>query len=498
MLINGIARLKARFPQVMTASCGQQAADTLDTRTMGKDIFRQQFPAGCKPLFRFRNLAEQKFFTFTLRVLDTGAWREGSLESVADFCHHNFSFWNSAIVNREETTQAQYLEALNRSFPPKGLTFGTGPEPLVTETNPLKELVKRRTAGENICFPIIGLTAALPIFQQVTGKSYSAEEVKNDGAKQIEIMFRLSSELGTNLVHPFMNLEKEPLALARENNLLDKALAATADGQTKGISGQGFVSPQIDPQTLRPPVFTEDLLMFQQIEFMRQAITHNALKRKTVLAFVQGPGSIAASVLGFGKVVNLLKAGNTDLLTSWIEYFTESLVKPYAAALAEAGADGIALLEPTPTKGLMSPTVFRKVMLEALRSIIEKLNQAGYPVVYHACGHITPKFFGLFSQLPAQVFSFDEFRPDAVPGSLEDFLSLRPDAVAMGQKDTKLFGFDQSPEEILRETKEMVASHQEIDRRGLYLPGSGCDIQDVDPQNGLRQIKALVEGFAPL
>lgn len=496
MLVNGLPRLRANFGKVLASKGHQKAEDLFGLRALSCAVFRKlptlESTAQQSAPF-LKDTSAGRYFTFTLKVLDTGPIREGSLEAVAAFCQRHNSFWDSAIIGADKAARPAYLEALNRTFPVKGLTFSQSGRPEMTASNPLKEFILLRQEGHNVCWPICGLTAVWSFFEQNKQSGWTPQQVKEDSLKQFAVIAWLTRQLRTEIVHPFMNLDLEPRALALANGRGD-VIITDETGQELGVSQAGFIDPNSVPEDLELPDFYTDSLFRAQKGVIEAAVGDKFLKRKMILGLVEGPLSIAFKIFGLRNFVKLIplgsNPGNLPQLVKWVNHLTETIVKKNAVILTQAGADSIAVLEPQASRTLQ-PAFYEQVMTEPLVSLRTFLNEAGYPEIYHGCGNVS-RFFDLFGQIGAQGYSLD------TPVSLVEFANKWPEAVVAGNFNPSLFAAFKTPEELIREVRAMREKWASVK---YYLPATGCEttaLQGARPTDGLNLLEAFVRACDPV
>jgi uroporphyrinogen-III decarboxylase/transcriptional regulator with XRE-family HTH domain len=426
----------------------------------------------------------------TLRALTSSPAKDADESSE----EYNVRILNAAIAQRDAMQylqekgheQGQVLLDLNTILDKEAIN------PLqlrIKSLRGLRELGFRRLNGENIFMPICGTepsshgtTSIIDLFNMETGRSYTIRELREGSDKQIEVMKWLSQRVGMPIIYPFMDLNIEPQAIATANG---KGSVIEYDGTGEPLRALPFVKLSDIDSGLAQPDPAQDMLMAQQIQFINQARADEQLCDKGIVGWVQGPLSILVSILGIEEAIYLIT--DPGRFEKWLDY-ADGVVKAYAQALVEAGADSICILEPTATT-FLHPDRFGSIMVERINAIIAEINSIGAPVIYHACKDTT-LHFGQFARINAQGFSLDK------EVSLSDFALLRPDAVLLGNVDNVNM-FTKDPATIYNESLEMIEKVEEVERNGLYIPATGCEILTLDNERGMEQLQAFAQGFVP-
>jgi uroporphyrinogen decarboxylase len=100
------------------------------------------------------------------------------------------------------------------------------------------------------------------------------------------------------------------------------------------------------------------------------------------VAYVAGPFTLASLLTGAGNALRSV-VRDPDYLRVLLEYCTRAIIR-YSVALAEHGADGVCILEPT--AGVLSPQQFERHSAAYLREIAASLP---VPWILHICGDTT-------------------------------------------------------------------------------------------------------------
>jgi len=95
--------------------------------------------------------------------------------------------------------------------------------------------------------------------------------------------------------------------------------------------------------------------------------------------YVIGPFTLAGELVGVNDL-GIYVIEEEDFVKEILE-FTSNVIEEYARAIFEAGADMVAVLEPTAV--ILSPQLFRKFSLPYFSYLVDELKK---PLIYHICG----------------------------------------------------------------------------------------------------------------
>lgn len=190
--------------------------------------------------------------------------------------------------------------------------------------------------------------------------------------------------------------------------------------------------------------------------------------------YVVGPYTLAALMMGATETA-IATIENPQLLHETLT-FTTYVIARYANALASAGADMVAILDPSAV--MLSPRQYREFSGQYTHQII--LQMKALPIL-HICGNTTH----LIDQMVAtgaQGLSLDSLvELDAVADRVPD------DVVLLGNINPTAVMVDQSPQEVYRQTDELV---QRMQPYRNFILSTGCDLP---PETPLANIKAFMD-----
>lgn len=126
-----------------------------------------------------------------------------------------------------------------------------------------------------------------------------------------------------------------------------------------------------------------------------------------VIGNISGPISVAASLMEPVTFYKDIRKKEEDA-HKFMKFVTEQIIK-FAKAQVEAGADIIAISDPSGTGEILGPKYFEKFVIKYINMLIDaikEVNDKNTPVIVHICGRMHRVYLEL-KQLKADAFSFD-------------------------------------------------------------------------------------------
>ncbi|MDZ7262884.1 MAG: uroporphyrinogen decarboxylase family protein [candidate division KSB1 bacterium] len=191
-------------------------------------------------------------------------------------------------------------------------------------------------------------------------------------------------------------------------------------------------------------------------------------------AYVIGPFTLAGLLMGANEVAlaTILEPG---LVIGVLEFCT-SVINRYAQALVAAGADIVAILEPTAV--MLSPDAFWKFSGQFIKRIIEQI-----PVipVLHICGNTTHLIPSMV-QTGAQGLSLDAMV------NFPKVIQTVPETVFLiGNIDPVRVMLRGTPQQVREETSRLLEQMRPYPN---FILSTGCDLP---PETPLENIEAFME-----
>lgn len=190
--------------------------------------------------------------------------------------------------------------------------------------------------------------------------------------------------------------------------------------------------------------------------------------------YVIGPYTLAALMMGATETA-IATIDNPELLHETL-MFTTYVISRYANALASAGADMVAILEPSAV--MLSPKQYREFSGQYTRQIV--LQMKALPIL-HICGNAN-HLIGEMIATGVQGLSLDSLIDlnevaARIPGDIVLIGNLNPTAVMV----------DASPQEVYRLTSELV---ERMKPYRNFILSTGCDLP---PETPLENISAFMD-----
>ena len=194
-----------------------------------------------------------------------------------------------------------------------------------------------------------------------------------------------------------------------------------------------------------------------------------------VVGSLTGPVSTAGSVVDpntFLKELRKERAAAHRVLAQVVE-----AVALLAEAMVEAGADVIAISDPTATGEILGPRAFEEYGLRYLNELIDRIHRLNRPVIVHICGDVGPVDH-LVAQLHAEAISTDA----AV--SLPRLKAKYPQLVTMGNVSTQVLQ-NGEPERIAQRVRQLV-------EEGVDIIAPACGLSTSTPLENIRALTGAV------
>lgn len=239
-------------------------------------------------------------------------------------------------------------------------------------------------------------------------------------------------------------------------------------------------SPSVEEHPVRSEA---DLARYANVDILTDARVAAFVETMRLMAqdlntlrggYVIGPFSLAGLMMGATEAA---MATVTDPATLHaVLRFCSGVIARYARALEQAGADMIAILEPTAS--FLSPTQFREFSGQYLTDIIATLRTV--PIL-HICGRTT-KLIEAMAETGAQGLSLDS------GVDLANAAQRVPEEVVLiGNLDTVTVMNEMTPNQVYRATRELMATMAPYPN---YIVSTACDLPVGTP---LENIHALID-----
>ena len=155
------------------------------------------------------------------------------------------------------------------------------------------------------------------------------------------------------------------------------------------------------------------------------------------------------------------------------------LLIEYAREVADAGADVIAIGDPTATGEILGPRIFQDFAVRYLNQLCDAVHASGKKVIVHICGDISRSREQL-SEIHADAISVDALV------NLKRLKENFPSINTMGNVSTALLEFG-DPNKVARNTERLV-------RDGINIISPACGLSTSTGLDNIRALTGAVKG----
>ena len=293
--------------------------------------------------------------------------------------------------------------------------------------------------------------------------NYKIKEALFDAGKQYNIMKALTEEFELDIIFNFIDLVMEAEALGATIVYEEDAKPSVRVHPIKTLQ---------DIENIKIPNPKTDERMATFIKTMNLMSKNLSLPK---LAATAGPFTIAGELMG---VTDSLKATirDKDFLKKLLEIVTEILDR-YIKAFIEAGADIIAICEPTGC--MLSPAQFKEFSGDYIKKIFEN-NKEAIPIL-HMCGN-TKHLLSEMVATGASGLSFDALMN--LPNTAE---VIPKDVAVIGNIDPVRILNQNNPKLV---TDSVLQLKESMINYPNFILSSGCDLPHTVP---IENIHALID-----
>lgn len=235
----------------------------------------------------------------------------------------------------------------------------------------------------------------------------------------------------------------------------------TVEAEAMGASvkmGSNVVEPHISQYVMNSVTETEKLTPADLTQG-RSAVTLEAirllkqeLEGVPVVGNLTGPISTATSLVEPTVFYKEMRKKNADV-HAYMQRITDHLIA-FGLAQIEAGADIIAISDPSGTGELLGPKYFEEFTVQYLNRLIPPLKQAGASVIVHICGQMRT-VYPQADKITSDVLSFDSMVP------MSEARRELPGRTLMGNVSTYTLEFGE-PEKVQALTAKCVENGSDI------------------------------------
>lgn len=171
-----------------------------------------------------------------------------------------------------------------------------------------------------------------------------------------------------------------------------------------------------------------------------------------IVGNLTGPISTASSLMEPVIFYKELRKKNKDA-HAYMEFVTDQLIA-FGKAQIEAGADVIAISDPSGTGEILGPKYFKEFAVTYLNKLLDGLQTAGLGTIVHICGHMG-SVYNEINEVKSSALSFDSVVP------MKEARAHLHDRVLMGNVSTYTLEFGE-PERVAILTKNCVKNGSDI------------------------------------
>ena len=199
-----------------------------------------------------------------------------------------------------------------------------------------------------------------------------------------------------------------------------------------------------------------------------------------IIGNVVGPVSVASSVCEPTRYYKQLRQ-KRELAHEYMQFVTDEIIR-FAVAEVEAGADVIALSDPSGTGEILGPKFFDEYAVTYINQVVDAVREAGAKSIVHICGQMK-SVYDKVAKISSDAFSFD-----AVV-SLREARKNLPGKAIMGNVST--FAIEMQDENTVEKlTRACYTNGSDIISPACGL-GMGSDLKNV--QAVLRTVSTFGE-----
>lgn len=192
-----------------------------------------------------------------------------------------------------------------------------------------------------------------------------------------------------------------------------------------------------------------------------------------IIGNLTGPISTASSIMEPSTFYKELRKNNNEA-HEFMDFVTDQLIV-FAKKQIEAGADIIAISDPSGTGEILGPKLFEEFVVKYINKIIDSIQKENIGTIVHICGQMK-KVYPEVNKIKSDVLSFDSIV------SISDVRRNLGDRLLMGNVSTYAIEFG--------EAKKIVELTQKCVKDGANIISPACGLGMKSP---LKNIKAMIE-----
>ena len=195
-----------------------------------------------------------------------------------------------------------------------------------------------------------------------------------------------------------------------------------------------------------------------------------------IIGNITGPISTASSVMEPVVFYKELRKSNQEA-HEFVDFVTDQLIE-FAKRQIEAGADIIAISDPSGTGEILGPKLFDEFVVKYINKMIDSLGKENVQTIVHICGRMT-NVYQEVNKINSDVLSFDSIV------SMKDARLNLPDRLLMGNVSTYSIEFG-DPEKVARLTQNIV-------KAGANIISPACGLGMKSP---LKNVRSMIQSLS--
>lgn len=273
----------------------------------------------------------------------------------------------------------------------------------------------------------------------------------------------LADRFAPDLIFPLMDLSVEANAIGR-TTVFPREDSAT-------VVREPFHVGDIDRmQDIRIAFDSRILCLVETLKMMSIGLPSAILKG----AYVVGPYTLAGLIMGADEAA-MATLTDKDGLHRLCGFAAEK-VREYGRLLISAGAEVIAILEPTAV--MLGPSQFREFSAEYVQDLARRFRRSGVASIYHVCGH-TMHLVEAMAASGVAGLSLDS--PEMGVDLRLAAKRVPPETILIGNISPTAVMLHGTPERVRAEVEALLAGLEGVDR---FVLSTGCDMpQETPPAN---------------
>lgn len=316
--------------------------------------------------------------------------------------------------------------------------------------------INRIIREKNLVIPLLGAPGT------ILSKTTLRENLTNSEV-QYKTLSMLIDKFNPDGIFPMMDLTVEIEALGAEINFPENTNPSVAKPLIKNREDLKILKSNWQGISGRMKVFIE--------------VMEKIAKKYSIIkgGYVIGPFTIAGELMGANDIA--MQAMLNPELVSELVNFSLEVIREYANALFNAGADAIAVLEPLAV--ILSPKKYKEFSLYPFKKLVSNLNNK--PLILHICGNTNHLIKSMLDS-------------GAVGLSLDSGINFEelkkiipPEITLMGNLSPVKIFLQSTPDQVAEATKSLKESMKDTKN---FILSSGCDIPVNTP---LKNIAAFMK-----